>query len=72
MTGPKIAAQRDYLRASELLIVRLVWREKANQEIADALCISLKTVETHIRNIMEVLKLHSRVGLALWYERQLR
>jgi DNA-binding NarL/FixJ family response regulator len=37
----------------ELEILKLIFEEKSNQEIADVLFISLRTVETHKHNIME-------------------
>jgi len=37
----------------ELEILELIFKEKSNQEIADELFISLRTVETHKHNIME-------------------
>jgi len=33
-------------------VLRLVAAGKSNREIADALCISLNTVATHVRNIL--------------------
>ena len=33
-------------------MLRLVAAGKSNREIADALCISLNTVATHVRNIL--------------------
>ena len=34
-----------------------------NQEIADKLCISIRTVDTHRKNIMAKLDIHSVAGL---------
>jgi len=41
----------------------LVAEGKSNQEIADLLCLSAKTVNGHRTNIMEKLDLHSRTEL---------
>ena len=41
----------------------LLFQEKANQEIADALFISLRTVETHKHNIMEKTGAKNLAGL---------
>ena len=41
----------------------LIAQGRSNQEIADALVISIKTVNRHRENIMAKLNLHSRVEL---------
>jgi DNA-binding NarL/FixJ family response regulator len=45
-TSPDVLSQR------EVEVLRLVAAGKSNREIADALCISLNTVATHVRNIL--------------------
>ncbi len=47
----------------EVEILRLVAEGKSNQEIADLLCLSAKTVTGHRTNIMEKLDLHNRTEL---------
>ena len=42
----------DGLSQREVEVLRLVAAGKSNREIADALCISLNTVATHVRNIL--------------------
>jgi DNA-binding NarL/FixJ family response regulator len=44
-------------------IVQLLAEAKANKEIASALCISVKTVETHRASIMRKLGINSIVAL---------
>lgn len=47
----------------EMEIVRLIVREYSSAQIADALSISIRTVESHRRNIMHKLDIKSTVGL---------
>ncbi|NOY47495.1 MAG: response regulator transcription factor [Chlorobi bacterium] len=47
----------------ELEIIKLITKEYSNQEIADKLFISIRTVETHRKNIMEKLHTKSVIGL---------
>ncbi len=51
------------LTRRETEIIKKIADELSNQEIADDLNISLRTVETHRRNIMQKLKLKSVVSL---------
>jgi DNA-binding NarL/FixJ family response regulator len=52
------------LTARELEVARLIVERKTNPEIAAALFVSLKTVETHVRNMFFKLGVSSRVELA--------
>lgn len=47
-------------------VARAVARGLANQEIADALFISLSTVKTHLTSIQTKLHLRNRVEIAIW------
>ncbi|MBP7514093.1 MAG: response regulator transcription factor [Flavobacteriales bacterium] len=51
------------LTKREVQIVKLIVRERTSQEIADALFISVPTVETHRRNIMHKLDVRNTAGL---------
>ena len=42
----------DDLSQREVEVLHLLATGKSNREIADALCISLNTVATHVRNIL--------------------
>lgn len=62
--GPRNASSRsDQLTAREREIVTMVAYGHTNKEIADALGITVKTVETHKTNIMQKLELTSRAEL---------
>lgn len=51
------------LTARELEIIRLICEENSTPEIADLLCISPLTVETHRKNIMKKTEVKTIVGL---------
>ncbi|MBI4502602.1 MAG: response regulator transcription factor [Gemmatimonadetes bacterium] len=53
-----------HLTRRELEIAELIGQGHSNKEIARVLELSLHTVKTHVRRIMEKLGLHSRVGIA--------
>ena len=59
----------DALSQRELELARLVVDRKTNPEIAAALFLSQKTVESHLRNIFRKLGVSSRVELARAVER---
>ncbi|CAN5489552.1 LuxR C-terminal-related transcriptional regulator [soil metagenome] len=47
-------------------VLRLVAQGKSNQEIANALFISVRTAQTHVTNILGKLDIDSRAGLAAY------
>jgi DNA-binding NarL/FixJ family response regulator len=53
----------DTLTQREREILKLIAEGHKNKEIADLLCISLKTVEKHRANLMEKLDLHNVASL---------
>ncbi len=52
------------LSPRELEVLKLITQEFSNQEIAKELFISVRTVDTHRRNLLEKLNLKNNVGLA--------
>ncbi|MDR7484073.1 MAG: response regulator transcription factor [Armatimonadota bacterium] len=60
----------DGLTERERQVVRLIAEGKTNREIAEALHISVKTVETHRTHIMEKLDLHDRAHLVRYAVRK--
>lgn len=54
------------LSNAETKIARLVAQGKANKEIAHALTISTRTVQTHLSNIFAKLDLRSRTEVAIF------
>jgi len=66
--SPKRAAKRIYdgLTAREREIAVRIARGQSSREIADALVISTRTVETHIGNILSKLDYTARTQIAAW------
>jgi DNA-binding NarL/FixJ family response regulator len=63
LSGTKVTSQGISLTKRELEILGLVAREMTNQEIADKLFISVRTVETHRINLTQKLGVHNTAGL---------
>jgi len=56
----------DILTERELEVLKLIARGLRNQDIADDLSVSLKTIKVHVSNILAKLELDSRVQAALY------
>lgn len=54
------------LTRREKEVLHLICKEYSNQEIADELFISIRTVEAHKRNLLEKTGHKNMAGLALW------
>ena len=63
--GPE-AARDVKMTPREQEVIDCIARGLSNQKIADELTISVHTVKSHVRNIMEKLALHSRLQIAAW------
>ncbi len=67
----QVSREREAQRQADVLLARLTEREgeilrllgegMRNEEIADRLVISAQTVQTHVRNILSKLRVHSRL-----------
>ena len=56
--GARLAQDLQSLTPREMEVLRLVAEGRTNQEIADHLVLSIKTVQAHRANVMEKLGLH--------------
>lgn len=65
-------ARAGRLTARELQIVDLITNGLSNQQIAENLVLSQRTVEAHLSNLLAKLKINSRAQLAVWRMRTLR
>lgn len=66
----KVGSQKDKkskLTTREKEIMLYVYKEYTNEEIAEKLFISPRTVDTHKRNIMKKLKLKNSVAMVKYY-----
>lgn len=54
------------LTPTEIKVVQFVARGMANREIAQELCVSQRTVESHVSNMLGKTGLHNRTELARW------
>lgn len=63
LSGRKITSAGISLTKREMEILSLVAKEHTNQEIADKLFISIRTVETHRINLSQKLGVHNTAGL---------
>jgi DNA-binding NarL/FixJ family response regulator len=70
--GKGDASGLDSLTAREREVAELVTDRKTNEEIATELFLSVKTIETHMRNIFRKLDVSSRVEVARLLERERR
>jgi DNA-binding NarL/FixJ family response regulator len=62
------SAPTELLTLREIDVLRLLAKGYTNRQIADVLCLSMRTVEGHRANLMSKLNLHSRVELTSFAE----
>lgn len=67
--GPQAGSPLDLLTARQCEILQMIAEGRGTKEIAFALDLSVKTVETHRAAIMERLGIHDIAGLALFAAR---
>lgn len=60
----------ERLTERELQIARLVGRARTNRQIADELVVSVRTVESHVRNALRKVGATTRTELAVWIGRR--
>jgi DNA-binding NarL/FixJ family response regulator len=63
---PDSGKQQEPLSQREMDIISCVVRGMTNKQIADKLCLSPHTVNTHRRNIASKLDIHSTSGLTIY------
>lgn len=56
--------EQPELTEREVQVLRLVVQGASNPEIAEQLCVSVNTIKTHLRNILEKLHLDNRTQVA--------
>ncbi|MGX6961499.1 response regulator [Vagococcus xieshaowenii] len=66
LTKKNIPVLHDELTNRESEILLLISEGKSNQEIADELFITLKTVKTHVSNILSKLEVEDRTQAAIY------
>ncbi|MGX4686517.1 response regulator [Vagococcus sp. JNUCC 83] len=66
LSKPKIHVLHEDLTNREKEILLLISEGKSNQEIADELFITLKTVKTHVSNILSKLDVDDRTQAAIY------
>jgi len=62
----EIAQTRDSLTERELQVLTLLAQGLSNKEIAQALVVTVRTVDFHVSNILHKLDVVSRVEAAVW------
>ncbi len=60
---PVAKKENVLLTKREVEVLKLIAAEFSNQEVAEKLFISSRTVDTHRRNLLEKLKLKNTAGL---------
>ena len=63
LTAGSLSAEMPILTEREIEILRLITSEMTNQEIAEKLSLSVRTIDTHRRNILQKLKVKNTAGL---------
>ncbi len=64
--APRASAASETLTESELRVLQLLSHGSSNRELAAALGVSVRTITTHVRNILDKLQLENRTQAALY------
>lgn len=64
--APEETDELDLLTAREQQVMRLIARGYTYKEVAGELYLSVKTIETHVSNVLRKLQLSNRAELARW------
>ena len=62
----KVSSQTVSLTDREIDVLKLIAKEHTNQEIADQLFISIRTVDAHRRNLLQKIGARNAAGLAIY------
>lgn len=65
-TTPRQTATNDALTQTELKVLQLLAHGSSNRDLAAALGVTVRTVTTHVRNILDKLQLENRTQAALY------
>ena len=65
-TDRKHALAEEELTKRELEILHLLGEGKSYQAVCDGLCISIRTVQSHVKNIYSKLQIHSKSEIVAW------
>jgi DNA-binding NarL/FixJ family response regulator len=63
---PQLQPKADRISPAEARVLRQLHRGLSNRGIAAALVLSVRTVESHISNLLEKSGCHNRTQLLLW------
>jgi NarL family two-component system response regulator LiaR len=63
---PKVSSPHDALTEREMEVLKSIARGKSNQEVADELFIGIKTVKSHVTNVLAKLGVEDRTQAAIY------
>ena len=66
---PDSTSEVERLSPREREIARLIGQGRSNRQIAEMLVLSVKTVESHVKNVFTKLQVGTRAEIAAWVAR---
>jgi len=66
LSAPSLDPELDQLTPREIEVLRLIARGYSYRDIAEQLCIAVKTVESHVSAVLRKLQLSNRYQLTNW------